>query len=567
MRMLDSMIYRWLDYKARRLNAEFSRAARHPQQTQWRLLETMLRREAETGFGKDHDFRGIHSVEDFRKQVPIGGYERMEPYINRVIEGDREALFAGQKIIMFALTSGTSAARKLIPVTQRSVATHRRGWLLWGLSAYDKRQELLFRHKINFNGDDDEFRTPTGVPCGSISGLIARMQSPLVRRTYTLPPAANKLHDTAAKYYLAWRIGLVRDIGSWMSPNPSTHLALARFGDAAKESLVRDVRDGTISREIDLPGSVSRSLRRALSANPARARELDRIIEQTGHLYPKDIWPNFGLVACWLGGTLTTYLKFFPEYFGATPRRDLGLIASEGRMTIPLRDGTSAGVLDLFGMFFEFVPVEEIDSAQPIALLPHELEEGHEYYIILTTSGGLYRYHIQDVVRCVGWEGRAPLIEFLNKGKHVSNITGEKISEYQVSRAMEEACDQLELRLGAFALAPRFRREIPYYGLFVELEELRDVATANALASRLDDALCKANCEYAAKRASGRLEPVELQPLPRGTWAEFDRDRITRTGAAAEQYKRPRLFADLEFAERIRSNVGDAALESVSKEK
>lgn len=563
MRLLDSLVYRLLDRKARRLGAEFSHASANPQETQWGVLEKMLRREAKTDFGRDHGFRDVRSVADFRRRVPIAGYERMEPYIHRVMEGREKALFARNRVLMFAMTSGTSAARKFIPVTRKTVAAHRRGWLLWGLSAYQERQDMLFRHKINFNGDSDEFRTPHGVPCGSISGLTAKMQSPLVRRTYVLPQEASKMRDTVAKYYLAWRIGLLRDVGSWMSPNPSTHLALARLGDQMKESLIRDVRDGTISCPPDLPPSVIRRLRRSLRANPERARELERIVDRTGHLYPKDVWPNLGLIGCWLGGTLTTYLKFFPEYFGDVPRRDLGLIASEGRMTIPLADQTAAGALDLMGTFFEFVPVGEALDRNPVALLPHELEEGEEYYIILTTASGLYRYHIQDVVRCVGWHGRSPLITFLNKGKHVSNLTGEKLSEHQVAASMEQACDRMRLPIGSYALSPRFEDQTLYYGLMVELNDLPDREAGESLARLLDQELRRANCEYDSKRESGRLESVRVCPLRMGAWERFDRRRIATAGTTPEQYKRPRLFVDLHVAEQILETEMESSFEAI----
>lgn len=563
MRLLDTLVYRMLDRKARRLNASFSAASATPEKTQWRVLEKILRREARTDFGRDHAFREIRSVRDFRRQVPIAGYERMEPYIHRVMEGREKALFARQRVLMFAMTSGTSAARKFIPVTRKTVAAHRRGWLLWGLSAYQERAHLLFRHKINFTGDNDEFRTPDGVPCGSISGLTVKMQSPLVRRTYVLPLEANKMRDTVAKYYLAWRIGLLRDVGSWMSPNPSTHLALARLGDQMKESLIRDVRDGTISCPPDLPASVIRRLRRSLRANPDRARELERIVDRTGHLYPKDVWPNLGLVNCWLGGTLTAYLKFFPEYFGDVPRRDLGLIASEGRMTIPLADQTAAGALDLMGTFFEFVPVGEAMDGNPVALLPHELEEGEEYYIIMTTASGLYRYHIQDVVRCVGWYGRSPLITFLNKGRHVSNLTGEKLSEHQVVSSMEQVCDRMRLPLGSYALSPRFDDQTPYYGLMVESNELPHRDAGETLAEMLDRELRRANCEYDAKRESGRLDAVRVFLLRAGAWERFDRLRIACMGTSPEQYKRPRLFVDLHLADQIFETELESSFEPI----
>src|SRR5690606_21757004 len=133
---------------------------------------------------------------------------------------------------------------------------------------------------------------------------------------------------------------------------------------------------------------------------------LEAIVDRTGHLYPKDVWPSLGMIGCWLGGPLTAYLRYFPEYFGDVPRRDLGLVASECRMTIPMVDDSPAGVLDLFGTFFEFIPAGELDSSDRTVLLAHELVEGQDYPILLTTSSGLYRYEIQDIVRCVGFHGR-----------------------------------------------------------------------------------------------------------------------------------------------------------------
>lgn len=548
MRIVERIVFRILDKKARRLGAEFSAAAERPEDVQLRLLRSILHRERRTGFGADHHFRDVRSVADYRRNVPVASYGYLQPYLTRVYDGETSALFDRQKVLMFAMTSGTSAVRKLIPVTKRFVDTHRKGWLLWALATYEGRQHLIFRPKFNFSGDDSEFCSPQGVPCGSISGFTARMQNPFVRRSYCLPLSSNKLKDTQAKYYLAWRTGLTRDVGSWMSPNPSTHLALARFGDAHKEQLIRDVRNGSITTEFGLPKNVLRDVRKRLKPDRRRARELEAIVRRTGHLYPKDAWPNLNLLACWLGGPLTAYLRFFPEYFGDVPKRDLGLIASECRMTIPLEDDSPAGVLDLFGTFFEFIPVDEIDSRNPTVLLPHELEEGADYYVLLTTSSGLYRYDIQDVVRCVGWHGRTPLIEFLHKGKHFSNLTGEKISEIQVSQAADAACDRLRLRLASFALAPCFDEDVPYYGLFVEPDELPERSLGDRLASRLDIELRRMNCEYDAKRASLRLGEIRLMPLASGAWAEFDCRRLKTTGSSAEQYKRPRLFSDLDFA-------------------
>src|SRR5204863_1444090 len=143
---------------------------------------------------------------------------------------------------------------------------------------------------------------------------------------------------------------------------------------------------------------------------------------------------------------------------------DLGLLASEGRMTIPLEGGTASGVLDIWSHYFEFIPEGEIDSPQPTVLGAHELAEGKSYFIIPTTAYGLYRYHISDLVRVTGFFNRTPLIEFLSKGAHFANLTGEKLSEYHVTGAMKEAASELNLALSTYSVAPCWNDERPYYG-------------------------------------------------------------------------------------------------------
>src|SRR5205085_823345 len=137
---------------------------------------------------------------------------------------------------------------------------------------------------------------------------------------------------------------------------------------------------------------------------------------------------------------------------GAMPVRDVGLIASEGRMTIPMADRTPSGILDVTTHYFEFLPEEEADSANPVVLSAHEVQEGRTYYILPTTAFGLYRYHIHDLVRVTGFHNRTPLVEFLSKGAHFANITGEKLSEYHVAGAMAGVLRDLDLSVTAYSL-------------------------------------------------------------------------------------------------------------------
>src|SRR5260370_29159700 len=123
-------------------------------------------------------------------------------------------------------------------------------------------------------------------------------------------------------------------------------------------------------------------------------------------------------------------------------------------MTIPLTDGTPAGTLDITSHYYEFIPESEGDSPNPTVLGAHELQEGGRYFILLTTAYGLYRYHIHDLVRVAGFFNKTPLIEFLSKGAHFSSLTGEKLSEYQVTQAMTQLLRELDLSFTSYGVAP-----------------------------------------------------------------------------------------------------------------
>lgn len=533
--------------QAKRMRAKFHRTTANAIQVQRDWLLKRLRTEENTAYGRDCGFRLLRTVADFRKSTPISRYEDYEPYIERVKAGDFNAMFSNQPVIMFAMTSGTTASRKFIPVTRQFLEDYRRSWMIWGIHMFEDHPELWFKTMVQIASDWDEFRSPGGVPCGSISGLTAQMQKYVVRKTYCLPPAAAKLHDIRAKYYLAWRFGLVRDVGLMVSANPSTMVAIGRFGGEWSEQLIRDVHDGSLTDRFQFTDEIRLAERKILRPNRRRARELEEIRQRTGGFRPRDVWPKLGLLGNWTGGSVGAYMRHYGEFYGEPAVRDIGLIASESRMTIPVEDRTSGGILDVTSGFFEFVPVGEIASAQPTILEAHELERDRDYYILLTTASGLYRYNIFDVVRCVGMAGQAPVLTFLNKGSSFSNLTGEKLSEHQVVRAVEKAIDQFGVRLAAFSLAPCWSDDAPYYAIFVEATDFADLATAQRFGDAVEANLRVENSEYDSKRDTLRLAPLQVRLLPTGAWKEWDQKRLERNGGTAEQYKHPCLIGDTAF--------------------
>jgi hypothetical protein len=256
------------------------------------------------------------------------------------------------------------------------------------------------------------------------------------------------------------------------------------------------------------------------------------------------------LLAVWTGGSAGAYLRSMRTYFGDVAVRDHGLSASEGRMTIPLADHCPDGVLDVSSHFFEFIPEAEHGSANPTVLECHELEEGNNYYILLTTSAGLYRYDIRDVVRCTGFHQATPRLEFLNKGSQISSITGEKISEAQVVWAVRAAVAALDLHLSHFTVAPVWG-DPPGYRLLVETGELPSPEAAEQLSAQADASLQMQNMEYGEKRRSGRLAPLATALVPAGSWDRLAGERQSRLGSSLEQYKHPCLVPDLAFCERF----------------
>jgi hypothetical protein len=248
-----------------------------------------------------------------------------------------------------------------------------------------------------------------------------------------------------------------------------------------------------------------------------------------------DCWPGLALLACWLGGSAGVQAGHLDAHFPGVPRRDLGLVASEGRITIPVEDGTAAGVLAVHANYYEFVPEDEMESAAPRALRCHELENGRRYYVLLTTANGLYRYDLNDVVEVRGFWGRTPKVAFVRKGRDMLNITGEKLHLNQVLHAVRAAERATGLAVWQFRLIPDV--DGSHYDLL--LESPRALAATPALADfavAVDEALSAVNCEYQAKRASARLGPPRLF-LMRPGWSERRCAQEFAAGGRETQHK------------------------------
>ena len=526
------MTIRW---RGQALANRFDAAARNPERAQQDCLQALLTRHRATAFGHAHDFDQIKTPTDYQRAVPRRDYEALRPYVQRMMQGEANVLVS-DPVTMFTLTSGTTGQPKYLPVTAVSEARNSALMRQWLSRLLTDHPRCLSRSLVGIVSAAVEGHTPGGIPYGSLSGRIYQQMPGLVRRAYAVPYPVFEIPDYDRRYWAIARFALARDVSFMGTPNPSTLLRLAAVMDEHHESLIRAIHDGTLGlAATDLSPAIRRSLQPDLRPQPQRAKTLERLVTTTGHLHPKDCWPQLQLIGCWTGGSVGIQTPRLTSAYGAVPRRDLGYLASEARVTLPIAAHTTSGVLDLTLKICELIPEAAMQQHQPPVYLSHELEVGQRYHILLTTPGGLYRYHINDIVEVTGFYHRAPLLAFVRKGKDMSNLTGEKLHVNQILLAMEQVQRQFDLTIGQYQWVPNLS-EMNYH-IYVEWADSRgDRWIQHTLLPALDQALQQLNSEYAQKRASQRLQPLCLHRLQPG-WADAVKRAAIATSGRDVQYK------------------------------
>jgi hypothetical protein len=532
-----------------RLERLFARARR----VQHQLLFDWLQRCRDTRFGRDHSFHRIQNLEDYRRQVPVARYDYFAPYIDAVARGELGALFPPEEPVRrFTITTGTTGIPKLNPVTPAWLRAYRSAWDSWGAKMLYDHRDKVGGKILQIIGSWDMGRTPAGIPISMVSALLARSQNPLIRPYYAIPHEVTNIRDPLARSFTMMRLSVPERISLIVLMNPGSLLRLVQLADEHRECLIRDIFDGTLSQAFDVPAETRAMLRPYIRrGNPARARELERIVDETGRLYPKDYWAR-PIIACWLGGTAGYQARYLPEYFGDAPLRDQGLVSSEGRHTIPIEDEKPQGVLSIASAFYEFINVSDAGALRPDVLEGHELEVDRDYYLVMTTYSGYFRFNIGDIVRCRGFVGQAPILEFLQKGDCCGDLEGEKVTEHQFLNAADFAARSVGVRLGLITAIPyRPAHALPCYAIVLEHGEFSDSGTACRFLEHVDRRLAADNFLYSARRRDDVLGPPRLIRLPRGTWNSYVQAEVERRGTGEAHYKHPGLIQDATWLSRF----------------
>jgi len=552
-----------INFMTRKSAARFEAATRNPEQVQSEKLLAMVRKNAATDYGRRYGFDRIKSVNDFQAQVPVITYDDIKEDMERVVAGE-SGVFTAEDPVMFAQTSGTTGDPKYVPVTPTCRGrAHSDVMRTWTFHAKQAHPDIFDGKVVSLVSPAVEGHTPSGIPYGSASGHIYKNMPGIVRRAYAIPYDAFEIEDYGAKYYAIMRIALAEDVRFLATANPSSILKMCEKANEYGERILRDIHDGTLSADFQIEPRIRASISRTLKPNPVRARELEQFrTRRQGDLLPADYWPRLSLIGCWKGGTVGHYLEKFPGWFypdgnRPIPVRDWGYLSSEARASVPLSDEGSMGALTIATNFFEFVPVDELESQrdQPDKwpfLTVGQIEDGKDYYIFITTTGGLYRYDINDVIRVTGRYNNTPQVVFLRKGRGMTNITGEKVSVNQVITTIQNAAQKTG------TVASHFKAEADTeksrYVLRVEFSSAVADDVQQRFLRQVDEEMKTVNIEYKAKRESMRLKAPVLHVMKEG-WYERGRRQQVESGMRAFQAKTQLLSPDKIVTQMIQSEI------------
>ena len=518
-------------HRFRQLHAE----AKSPATAQQRVLSEILAANAETAFGKRHGFASIRNAADYRRAVPVQSYEDLRADIEAQ-EASGEPRLTREQPVYYNRTSGTVAAPKNIPVTASGLKRIRGNQQL---AAYSfSRWPGLFGGKMfAVTGAAVEGHMPGGTPFGSASGLLYQNQPKLLRARYVLPAELTAIEDYEDRYLSMAAFGLSESrVTVAAMPNSSTLLRLLDIVNRRADELLGLIADGR------LPVGVPAGIGARLNPQPRRASELERRVETTGKLTYADIWPGLVGLVTWTGGSCGVAIRnLVPTLTTPCAVIELGYVASEVHGTVNVDPRRNLCLPTLDHTFLEFAPRADWEANSHTDLLGlADLEEGEDYYVIVTTADGLYRYDMNDIVRVNGRVHATPTLEFLQKGKGVTSITGEKLHEVQVLNAVGEALGEANVESEFFiVLADPATASYTLY-----FEPRGDIAPVPRLAPLIDAALRTSNIEYDGKRASGRLGELRMRWLKRGAGDAFREHRVAG-GQRDTQFK----YLHLQLAE------------------
>jgi len=465
-------------------------------QDQADIFEDLIKQAAKTDFGIQHSFNEIKSHEDFTKLVPIRDYEQFKPFIEKIKSGKHNVLWKGTPIY-FAKTSGTTSGVKYIPITKDSIPNHinsARNALLCYMA--ETGNSSFADGKLIFLSGSPELERVGNIATGRLSGIV----------NHHIP-----------KYLQANQL-------------PSFETNCIEDWEEKLEKIVAE----TINQNMTLISGIP----------PWMQMYFDKLIEKSGKKIG-DLFPNFSVMV--QGGVnYEPYKSKLTESIG----RNIDTIelfpASEGFFAFQDTQTEPGMLLNTnSGIFYEFIPVAEINNANPTRLTLKEVSLGVNYALIISSNAGLWAYNIGDTVKFVSLNPYRIIVS--GRIKHYISAFGEHVIAEEVEAALLKTSAELNVKITEFTVAPFVSKDSgkSYHEWFIEFEE--KPSNIDAFVDMLDNQLRFKNVYYDDLIKGNILNKLKLTIIQKNGFVNY----MKSIGKLGGQNKVPRLSNDRNIADQL----------------
>jgi len=463
---------------------------------QQKLMFRLIKAAQKTVFGKDHSFSKINTYADFKTNIPIRDYEKLQPYIKRVIAGEENILWP-KKPLYLCKTSGTTSGAKYIPISRESMPNHikaARDAILSYIA--ETKNTSIVNGKMIFLQGSPELSKTGGVLTGRLSGIVAH-HIPFYLKKNRLPSFKTNCIDD-------WEVKL----------------------DAIVEE--------TVSENMSLISGIP----------PWVKMYFEKIQNKTGGLI-KDVFPKFDLFI-YGGVNYRPYKKSFEELIGKKISGVELYPASEG--FIAYQDSQSEKGMLLcvnHGIFYEFIPADEFFNPNPTRISLADVKLGVNYVIILNTNAGLWGYNLGDTVKFVSTNPYRIIVS--GRIKHFTSAFGEHVIMEEVENSLNEALEKFPAKITEFHVAPQVNPKsgLPYHEWLIEFEE--KPKKMEGFKTFIDTSLQKLNPYYKDLIVGNVLRPLEITFVEKNGFKNYMKS-INKLGG---QNKVPRLANDRKIADKL----------------
>lgn len=481
---------------------------KYPHEVQDEILKKLLSMGKGTAFGKQYGFEDLTNYEDFKQRVPVHTYEQIFPFIDRTMRGEQNVLWPSE-IKWFAKSSGTTNARsKFIPVSPEALEDcHFKGG-----------KDLLSIYVNNY--PDTQIFSGKGVAVGG---------------SYKV----NEFDPTSSSHYGDVSAVIMQNLPPWAQfiRTPSLDVALMGNWEEKIDLLASETAKVNVTNIAGVPTWTVLLIQRILE------------IEKKNNIL--EVWPNLevffhGAVA------FQPYKNLFKTLIPSDKMRYWDTYnASEGFFGIQDRRDADDLLLMLdYGVFYEFISTDDLNSENPKPIGLADVEIGKNYAMVITTNAGLWRYSIGDTIK---FTSTSPYrIRISGRTKHFINVFGEEVIIENAETAITAACESTGAVIDNFTVGPIFLEKTQRGGHEWIIEFKVKPTSLDQFTRLLDDALRKVNSDYDAKRAFDlALMMPKVHSVEEGTFYNWMKKR----GKLGGQNKVPRLSNTREYIDDILSMI------------